>query len=78
MLDINLIEKITQDDRDVYKATEKGLDFLQRYREITELLGFESKTPKCPRCQKEVSSNHKFCPYCGKNIGIEIVRVRAK
>jgi len=32
-----------QNDRDVYKATEKGLDFLQRYREITELLRAEGE-----------------------------------
>jgi len=43
MLDINLMEKIMQNDRDVYKATEKGLDFLQRYREITELLRAEGE-----------------------------------
>lgn len=43
MLKINLMEKIMQNDREVYKATEKGLDFLQRYREITELLRTENQ-----------------------------------
>lgn len=43
MLKINLIEKIMQNDREVYKTTEKGLDFLQRYREITELLRTENQ-----------------------------------
>jgi predicted transcriptional regulator len=38
LLKINLLDKIAENDKEVYKASEKGLDFLQRYREITELL----------------------------------------
>jgi predicted transcriptional regulator len=38
MLKNELLEKTLLNDRDVYKATEKGMNFLQRYREITELL----------------------------------------
>jgi len=38
MLKINLLEKILQNDKETYKATAKGFDFLQRYHEITELL----------------------------------------
>jgi predicted transcriptional regulator len=38
MLKINLLEKILHNDKETYKATYKGLEFLQRYREITELL----------------------------------------
>jgi predicted transcriptional regulator len=38
MLKISLLERILQNDRDTYRATEKGIDFLQRYREINELL----------------------------------------
>lgn len=41
MLKNELIEKVLLNDKDVYKATEKGIDFLQRYREITELLKTE-------------------------------------
>jgi len=41
MLKIRLLEKILQNDKEVYKATEKGLNFLVRYREITELLKTE-------------------------------------
>jgi predicted transcriptional regulator len=41
MLRINLLDKILENDRETYRATEKGLDFLQRYREITELLKTE-------------------------------------
>jgi predicted transcriptional regulator len=41
MLRISLLEKILENDRETYKATEKGVDFLQRYREITELLKTE-------------------------------------
>lgn len=33
-------------DKDVYIATEKGMDFLQRYREITELLNSEERNGK--------------------------------
>jgi predicted transcriptional regulator len=46
MLKINLLEKILQNDKEVYRATEKGLDFLQRYREITELLKTENDNYK--------------------------------
>lgn len=46
MLKINLLNKTVQNDKEVYKATEKGLDFLQRYREITELLRTENDSYK--------------------------------
>jgi predicted transcriptional regulator len=38
MLKSELLEKIPINEKEIYKATGKGLDFLQRYREITELL----------------------------------------
>ena len=38
MLKNSLLALIIRSDREVYVATEKGMDFLQRYREITELL----------------------------------------
>ena len=44
MLRISLLEKVLENDKDVYRATEKGLDFLQRYREINELLKSEGET----------------------------------
>jgi len=46
MLKNGLLEKISSNDKEVYKATEKGVNFLQRYNEITELL-------------KEGTNNHK-------------------
>lgn len=42
MLKINLIDRTVDKDKEVYKATQKGLEFLQRYREITELLKTEN------------------------------------
>jgi len=47
MLRINLLEKVVENDKEIYKATGKGLNFLQRYREITELL------------KEEENNNHK-------------------
>jgi predicted transcriptional regulator len=41
MLRISLLEKILENDKEIYRATDKGADFLQRYREITELLKTE-------------------------------------
>jgi predicted transcriptional regulator len=41
MLRIGLLDKILENDRETYRATEKGVDFLQRYREITDLLKTE-------------------------------------
>ncbi|MEM3577501.1 MAG: winged helix-turn-helix domain-containing protein [Candidatus Bathyarchaeia archaeon] len=41
MLKIRLLDKIVENDKEKYKATEKGLNFLQRYREITQLLKAE-------------------------------------
>jgi predicted transcriptional regulator len=38
MLKINLIDKALENDREIYRTTKKGMDFLQRYREISELL----------------------------------------
>jgi len=46
MLKINLLEKILQNDKETYKATDKGMEFLQRYREITELLKTEGNNYK--------------------------------
>jgi predicted transcriptional regulator len=46
MLKISLLDKVETNDREVYKATEKGLDFLQRYREINELLRTEDDVYK--------------------------------
>jgi predicted transcriptional regulator len=46
MIRNELIEKSLLNDKDIYKATEKGLNFLQRYREITELLKEENDSIK--------------------------------
>jgi predicted transcriptional regulator len=46
MLKSELLEKILLNDREVYKATEKGMNFLQRYREITDLLKTEGDNYK--------------------------------
>jgi len=46
MLKSELLEKILLNGREVYKATEKGMNFLQRYREITELLKTEGDNYK--------------------------------
>jgi predicted transcriptional regulator len=43
MLKINLLERFVENDKEIYKATEKGLNFLQQYREITELLKEENE-----------------------------------
>jgi predicted transcriptional regulator len=44
MMRISLLEKVLENDKDYYRATDKGLDFLQRYREINELLKTEGET----------------------------------
>ena len=46
MLKIQLIQKLTNQGKDVYIATEKGLDFLQRQCELTELLKTEEEQPR--------------------------------
>jgi predicted transcriptional regulator len=46
MLKNELLEKIILNNREAYKATEKGMNFLQRYREITELLKTEGDNYK--------------------------------
>ena len=43
MLKIRLLEKFGRNGKDLYRATEKGADFLQRHREITELLKTEEE-----------------------------------
>jgi predicted transcriptional regulator len=78
MLKINLLERDVRNDKEIYKATARGLDFLQRYREITELLRYESNVSTCPRCQKDIASDHKFCPYCGLELKIRPLEVSTK
>ena len=41
MLKNALLEKVLLNDKEVYKVTKKGVNFLQSYREITELLKTE-------------------------------------
>lgn len=38
MIRLDLLEKLTARRKDMYKATQKGLDFAFRYDEITQLL----------------------------------------
>ena len=42
MLETHLLEKIRRNGKDIYKSTEKGLDFLERYHHIAELLRNEN------------------------------------
>lgn len=46
MLEIGLLEKLNATGKEVYIATEKGLDFLQRHSELTELLKGENENSK--------------------------------
>ena len=46
MLKIKLIQKLNHQGKDVYIASEKGLDFLQRQCELTELLKTEEEKTK--------------------------------
>ena len=46
MLKIKLIQKLVNQGKDIYITTEKGLDFLQRQCELTELLKTEEERPK--------------------------------
>jgi len=41
MLKIHLLDRIFDDRKEMYRATGKGLDFLQRHHEIIELLKIE-------------------------------------
>ena len=43
LLKIRLLEKFVRNGKDTYRATEKGADFLQRHREINELLKTEEE-----------------------------------
>ncbi|MEM2995214.1 MAG: winged helix-turn-helix domain-containing protein [Candidatus Bathyarchaeia archaeon] len=42
MVKLNLLDKICENGKEIYKTTEKGLNFLRRYRELTELLKTEN------------------------------------
>ncbi len=46
MLKIKLIQKLFSKGKEVYIATEKGLDFLQRQCELNELLRVEEDKPR--------------------------------
>jgi predicted transcriptional regulator len=38
LLEMNLLEKINVNKKTIYKTTQKGVQFLKRYKEIKELL----------------------------------------
>jgi len=42
LLKLNLLETVVAADRNIYKTTEKGLRYLESYREIRELLRKEN------------------------------------
>lgn len=42
LLKLNLLETVVAADRNIYKTTEKGLRYLESYREIRELLKREN------------------------------------
>jgi len=44
MVRIGLLERASINTKDGYRTSEKGLDFLQRYREIDELLGSDTNS----------------------------------
>jgi predicted transcriptional regulator len=46
MLEATLLNKSEKNNRSIYRATEKGIDFLHRYRDIIELIRREDKTCK--------------------------------
>jgi predicted transcriptional regulator len=46
MLKIKLLQKLFDQGKDIYISTEKGLDFLQRQCELTELLKTEEEKPR--------------------------------
>jgi predicted transcriptional regulator len=46
MLKVSLLDKVSENNREIYQATVKGMDFLQRYREIVELLKTEENNGK--------------------------------
>ncbi len=46
MLKIRLMEKTESQGKEIYVATQKGLDFLQRQCELNELLRTEEEKPK--------------------------------
>jgi predicted transcriptional regulator len=46
MLKNGLLDKVLLNDKEVYRATVKGVNFLQRYHEITELLKTEENDYK--------------------------------
>lgn len=43
MLKTKLLERFVKDGKEFYRSTRKGLDFLQHYRELTELLWSENE-----------------------------------
>lgn len=44
ILKISLLDKLDINKKEVYVATEKGLDFLQKHAELTKMLGGESES----------------------------------
>ena len=45
LLKIGLLTRNVNNGQEIFKSTEKGIDFLQRYREITGLLGYTPYRP---------------------------------
>lgn len=49
LLKIALLEKVTKEEKTIYKTTQKGIKYLESYEEITNLLTKEARaTPQKP------------------------------
>jgi predicted transcriptional regulator len=53
LLKNELLMKVVSDNKEVYKATSKGIEFLQRYREITELLKTQQENTELVQIEHE-------------------------
>jgi predicted transcriptional regulator len=58
LLEINLLEKISINEKTIYKTTQKGIRFLKRYREIQELVSDCIKRAT-PSTKEDLCLKHK-------------------
>jgi predicted transcriptional regulator len=56
---INLLEKSSEQGREVYRATAKGIDFLERHRDMTLLLNDDNNGKACLRIPNQKQINRQ-------------------
>ena len=82
MLKIGILKVVSKEGNEIYKTTDKGLEFLRSYQQVRQLMSTEPyerqheiKSKRKPTHNSGIEVN---CPYCGKKLNVKLLVEKAK